>query len=189
MLKLYNAGVHNSKSFEKAIDILQAVPRRSSCHHGTIFGVLEACPSFKTNSAPVNQGQHGLRDSVEHAEVIYAIKLTICELESAYISIPRACEAFRPLEEAQQNTGSKGQYFGQFFGRYRRPIRSSASMLDEFSPEQVMACKNALYNMDTNGWTTHTQFLAQVHQLCEASRDAVNMGKYISKSSCPGTES
>lgn len=184
-MKLYNAGVHKWDGFQKALDVLQTIPPRSSCHRRTIFGVVESCSTLKTRGAPENQAVHNVSDRVEHAEVVYAIKLTICELESTNISPPLACHVFHPLEGPKQNTGA----FGYFFSSRRRTTpASAANMWEEISPALVMSCKNALYNTDFNGWTTYTSSLGRVHQLCQASRDSADMGKCVSVSSFSGTE-
>ena len=175
--KLYNAGIHKWEGFRNAIDILHTLPRRSKCHHDAVFDVIDSCPNFKTNGVSWNSTGRSLHEGIEHAQVVYSIKLTVCELNSIDVPVPPACDAFQPHEKREQGTTLTSYLSGRLRSKFIPA--NNVDTAEQISSEEVQSCKRALYNGVADGpsWTSYTIFWQNVRQLCEASRDSMAMGK------------
>ncbi|KAL9070566.1 MAG: hypothetical protein Q9157_005770 [Trypethelium eluteriae] len=167
--KLYSAGVHRWEAFEKALDILQAVPHRSSCHYRAIYGVIDSCPKLQTSGSFENKATRSVSEGIEVAQDIFSIKLAVCELDSMNVSIPATCDPLRTFGERKQSTKPTSSFFG-----FRIQSVPTESMDDAVLPssQEVVNCKKALYDCPDSGrtWISFTSFRPDVRDLCEASR-------------------
>ncbi|KAI9666044.1 MAG: hypothetical protein M1821_003979 [Bathelium mastoideum] len=170
--KLYRARVDNWEHFQKGVAVLRSVGPRGSCHRHTLDSVVDFCPGIKPSDVPLEESAYNLVDQIEHGEVVYAIKLALCEIESAAVLTPPACDIFHTIGQGKSETESKGSFFG-LFGRI---VSTSAGVTaQQISPKQVTACKNALYEGTPQGWNTYMEFRPRIDDLCKASRGMVDM--------------
>ncbi|KAI9691053.1 MAG: hypothetical protein M1822_008673 [Bathelium mastoideum] len=175
--KLYRARVDNWEHFQKGVAVLRSVGPRGSCHRHTLDSVVDFCPGIKPSDVPLEESAYNLVDQIEHGEVVYAIKLALCEIESAAVLTPPACDIFHTIGQGKSETESKGSFFG-LFGRI---VSTSAGVTaQQISPKQVTACKNALYEasrgmVDMNfKLDIHTRMMDDLKEATKEATDALN---------------
>jgi hypothetical protein len=164
---LLNGQIHQPEVYSRAVNILTTLQSAPSCHRVATLTLINSCQSLE-RSASTEVALYETREE-------YATKLAMCELDGAKATIGSHCLDLVPSAHACRKQKPSG-----FFGR-KHPVEQGASgkvCYPDITRQHVKSCIYALHSKP-QWWTSYSNALQNVVVVCQASRSAIEKGKFV----------
>jgi hypothetical protein len=159
--RLLQSRIHEPEIYVRAISVLESQKTMPSCHRVAMSSLMDSCQTL----------ERGRDSEIELSEVreVFATRLAMCELASAQTAPPAECSPF-----SQGHNGCRKKSVMRYFRE--QPETKGDVCFPEVTQTQLRSCLRTL-NAQPQLWTSYSNNLQNVFTVCQASRNAVEIGK------------
>jgi hypothetical protein len=153
----------------EALQIIHPIQTGPRCHYHAALNLLNDCKFLETAST---DSKNDAEANLDQVETVYAARLAVCELQSAYAEIPTDCKVVMASREACIKKR------GPWFSRQENPKDNRLCYPEEPDPNKFNRCMKALFSINQS-WMSYSNARQNAVVMCHASRDVIEKGTYI----------
>ncbi|KAL4922442.1 hypothetical protein BDW62DRAFT_197116 [Aspergillus aurantiobrunneus] len=146
--------------FTKALTLLESIKSSPSCNRIAATKLVTSCQSI--GRTPDTPGDSHTYLALENFRSLYAVRLAICELNGAGISIPPPCHPVNVLPPPRKG----------IFGRHTKNSPTTSDC-DTVSKKELEPCLKSLESRP-QWWTSYSNSRQNAIVICQASRSEID---------------
>jgi hypothetical protein len=159
--RLLQSRIYEPALYDRAVTVLKSQRTLPSCHRLAMSNLMDSCQSLER--------AHDSEIELSEVREIFATRLAMCELSSVQTSAPAECVPF-----VQSQNGCRKR---SLMGYFREDQKETGELCyPEVTQSQLRSCLKVL-NARPQLWTSYSNNLQNVLTVCQASRNAVELGK------------
>lgn len=155
--------------YSQALSLLDSMQSAPSCNRLAASTLLDSCQSIEASTP-------GAESSLEGVRSVYAVRLAMCEIDSAGSAVPSQCKPFRSVNAQSGQRGRGGMGVNE---------NGRSFSANEIEHRSLVQCLQSLESRP-QWWTSYSNSRQNAVVMCQAVRADVEKGNLIYR--CCSTE-
>ena len=155
-------------TMRRSVELINQLYQEPTCKQYAVAALLGECASITNVGANTPSN---VREQLDIERSLFAVRITVCDLERDHMHINETCQAFLPGSHSKASRSKKRSYFSWSADDTSSPPTQRDPQYEQASAKDRESCLNSLGN-DKNGigWTSYSHNYQQAGAACHALR-------------------